>query len=117
MSLEDAVRLVAHRANLMQALEQSGEMWAVFASAPTVRPLLASVGKDVSIAAENSPENTVLSGCSAPLAEMIAKLTALGIRTQKPNTSHAFHSRLMEPMLERFEQIAQTLTPPAREAA
>ena len=49
MSLPDAVRLVASRANLMQALEQSGEMWAVFASAATVRPLLAAVGKDVSI--------------------------------------------------------------------
>ena len=109
MSLPDAVRLVAHRANFMQALEQSGEMWAVFASASAVRPLLASAGKDVSIAAENSPENTVLSGCSAPLAEIIAKLTALGIRTQKLNTSHAFHSRLMEPMLERFEEIAQSV--------
>ena len=109
MSLPEAVRLVASRANLMQALEQSGEMWAVFASASTVRPLLAAAGKDVSIAAENSPENTVLSGCSAPLAEIVAKLTALGIRTQKLNTSHAFHSRLMEPMLDGFEQIAQSV--------
>ena len=109
MSLADAVRLVAGRANLMQSLEQSGEMWAAFTSAATVRPLLASVGKDVSIAAENSPDNTVLSGCSAPLAEVIAKLTALGVRTQKLNTSHAFHSRLMEPMLDRFEQIAQSV--------
>ncbi|MEI8399572.1 MAG: type I polyketide synthase [Alcaligenaceae bacterium] len=109
MSLADAVRLVASRASLMQSLEQSGEMWAVFASASTVRPLLAEAGKDVSIAAENSPENTVLSGCSAPLADIIVKLTALGIRTQKLNTSHAFHSRLMEPMLDRFEQIAQSI--------
>ena len=109
MSLADAVRLVASRASLMQSLEQSGEMWAVFASASTVRPLLAEAGKDVSIAAENSPENTVLSGCSAPLATIIAKLTALGIRTQKLNTSHAFHSVLMEPMLERFEQVAQSI--------
>ena len=109
MSLADAVRLVASRANLMQSLEQSGEMWAVFTSASTVRPLLAGVSKDVSIAAENSPDNTVLSGCSAPLAEVIAKLTALGVRTQKLNTSHAFHSRLMEPMLDRFEKIAQSV--------
>lgn len=109
MSLPDAVRLVASRATLMQSLEQSGEMWAVFASGQTVRPLIAAAGKDVSIAAENSPENTVISGSSAPLAEIIAKLTALGIRTQKLNTSHAFHSRLMEPMLDRFEQIAQSV--------
>ena len=109
MSLADAVRLVAGRAKLMQALDQSGEMWAVFAQASTIRPLLAAAGKDISIAAENSPENTVLSGCSAPLAEIIAKLTALGIRTQKLNTSHAFHSRLMEPMLDGFEQIAQSV--------
>ncbi len=109
MSLADAVRMVAGRANLMQALEQSGEMWAAFTSAATVRPLLAGVSQDVSIAAENSPDNTVLSGCSAPLAEVIAKLAALGIRTQKLNTSHAFHSRLMEPMLDQFEQIAQSV--------
>ena len=109
MSLADAVRLVASRANLMQSLEQSGEMWAAFTSASTVWPLLAEAGKDVSIAAENNPDNTVLSGCSAPLAEVIAKLTALGVRTQKLNTSHAFHSRLMEPILDRFEQIAQSV--------
>jgi len=109
MSLADAVRLVAGRANLMQSLEQSGEMWAVFASASTVRPLLVGVGKEISIAAENSPENTVLSGSSAPMTEVIAKLTALGVRTQKLNTSHAFHSTLMEPMLDRFEQIAQSV--------
>ena len=109
MSLPDAVRLVAARATLMQGLEQSGEMWAVFAGASTIRPVLAGAGKDVSIAAENSPENTVLSGDRAPLAEVMTKLNALGIRTQKLNTSHAFHSRLMEPMLERFEQIAQTV--------
>ena len=109
MSLPDAVRLVASRANLMQALEQSGEMWAVFASAATVRPLLAAVGKDVSIAAENGPENTVLSGCSEPLTEVVKQLTALGIRSQKLNTSHAFHSRLMEPMLDDFEQVAASI--------
>ena len=109
MSLPDAVRLVASRANLMQVLEQTGEMWAVFASAATIRPLLAAAGKDVSIAAENSPENTVLSGGSAPLNEVVKQLTALGIRTQKLNTSHAFHSRLMEPMLDAFEKVAASI--------
>ena len=109
MSLPDAVRLVASRATLMQALEQSGEMWAVFAGASTVRPLLAAAGKDVSIAAENSPENTVLSGCSEPLAQIVKQLTELGIRTQKLNTSHAFHSRLMEPMLDAFEKVAASI--------
>jgi len=109
MSLADAVRLVAGRANLMQSLEQSGEMWAVFTSASTVRPLLVGVGKEISIAAENSPENTVLSGSSAAMTKVIARLTALGVRTQKLNTSHAFHSILMEPMLDRFEKIAQSV--------
>ena len=102
MSLADAVRLVAGRANLMQSLEQSGEMWAVFTSASTVRPLLMGVGKEISIAAENSPENTVLSGSSAAMTKVIARLTALGVRTQKLNTSHAFHSILMEPMLDGY---------------
>ena len=109
MSLPDAVRLVASRATLMQALEQSGEMYAVFASAATVRPLLAAVTKEVSIAAENGPENTVLSGYSEPLTEVIKQLSALGIRTQKLNTSHAFHSKLMEPMLDAFEQVAASI--------
>ena len=109
MSLADAALLVANRANLMQSLEQTGEMWAVFTSPALVLPLLADVGHDVSIAAENGPENTVLSGCTAQMAEVIAKLSALGIRSQRLNTSHAFHSRLMEPMLDRFEQIAQSI--------
>ena len=109
-SLEDAIRLVAARANLMQSLEQTGEMWAVSASVSTVRShFTGDIAQKVSIAADNGPENVVVSGERNAMLSLVESLNAQGIRTQKLNTSHAFHSSLMEPMLDDFERVAQTI--------
>ncbi|HBI84021.1 MAG TPA: hypothetical protein DDY24_09890 [Alcaligenaceae bacterium] len=111
-SLEEAIKLVAARATLMQSLEQTGEMWAVSAPVAAVRSLLTTgnLTKEISIAADNGPESVVVSGESSAISTLIKQLTAQGIRTQKLNTSHAFHSSLMEPMLDDFERVAQTIT-------
>lgn len=103
-TLEDGLRLVAERGRLMQELPLKGSMAAVFGSASRVR---ATISSDLSIASINSPANTVISGPDEAVSEALRKLKSEGITAHKLTTvSHAFHSPLMEPMLDQFEQIA-----------
>ncbi|MDF5707241.1 MAG: beta-ketoacyl synthase N-terminal-like domain-containing protein [Nostoc sp. S4] len=110
LSLEDGLKLVAERARLMQNLPQAGEMVAVFASKTTIETITAIDEKKVSFAACNGLQNTVISGEQQAIQEICIALEAAGIKTKKLQTSHAFHSPLMEPMLAEFRQIAATVT-------
>jgi acyl transferase domain-containing protein len=105
-SLEDGLRLVAERARLMQALPREGEMAVAFGSPARLRELLAPWRQDVAIAAINGAEHAVISGRTASVRALVAALQAAGIKTQPLNTSHAFHSPLMEPMLIDFARAA-----------
>ena len=109
MSLEDAARLIAARARLMQALPAGGAMAAVLADAATVEASLAH-HPQVGIAALNAPNNTVISGEVAALERVLAALAAGGIEAQRLVVSHAFHSALVEPMLAPFEAEARRIT-------
>nr|WP_322664020.1 beta-ketoacyl synthase N-terminal-like domain-containing protein [Dendronalium sp. ChiSLP03b]MDZ8207924.1 beta-ketoacyl synthase N-terminal-like domain-containing protein [Dendronalium sp. ChiSLP03b] len=108
-SLEDGLKLIAERGRLMQALPSGGEMVAVFASEKQV---LAAVepGQQIAIAAVNAPGNVVISGESAAVRAVVSKLEASGVETRRLKVSHAFHSPLMEPMLDDFERIAAEVT-------
>jgi acyl transferase domain-containing protein len=99
-SVEDGLRLVAARGQLMQALPRAGGMLAVFAPAGLIEPEIRADRANVGIAAYNSPENLVISGCQTALAGIAGRLRAAGIKCQPLRVSHAFHSPLMEPMLE-----------------
>jgi acyl transferase domain-containing protein/acyl carrier protein len=106
MSLEDAARLIAVRARMMQSLEAAGAMLAVQAEPSRVEPLVARLGPDISIAAFNGPQSLVLSGRRALVEEAARVLAAEGVKVKPLNVSHAFHSALMEPMLDAFEREA-----------
>ncbi len=105
-SLEDGLKLIAERGRLMQALPQEGEMAAVFASEARVAAAVAKYKESVSIAAINSPENVVISGSRAAVRAVLKELEAEGIEARPLKVSHAFHSHLMEPMLDAFSQEA-----------
>ncbi|WP_370644564.1 SDR family NAD(P)-dependent oxidoreductase [Actinoplanes sp. L3-i22] len=102
-SLDDAVKLVTARGRLMQALPAGGVMVAVAAPESTIQLV-----DGVDIAAINGPASTVLSGISDRVDEVVAALG--GVKATRLNTSHAFHSHLMEPMLAEFGQIAREIS-------
>ncbi|HLF26567.1 MAG TPA: SDR family oxidoreductase, partial [Anaerolineae bacterium] len=106
-SLEDALKLVATRGQLMQSLP-AGAMLAVFLPEPDVRPLLDPA---LSLAAVNGPAACVVSGSMEAVAALEQRLAARAIDCRRLHTSHAFHSDMMEPILESFaaqvEQVAR----------
>ncbi|KJX75850.1 type I polyketide synthase [Mycobacterium lepromatosis] len=99
----DAAMLVAARGRLMQALPAGGTMWAVAASEDEVVSLLS---EGVGIAAINAPESVVISGVQAAVSAIADKFAAQDRRVHQLAVSHAFHSPLMEPMLEEFVRVA-----------
>ena len=104
-SLEDGARLMAERGRLFGNLPEGGRMVAVFAAAEQVERV-ADEFPQISVAAYNGP-NTVLSGPAADLEQIVAKLSGEEIRCTWLDTSHAFHSELLEPALDEFESYAK----------
>lgn len=107
MTLEDGLRLLIERARLMQALPPLGEMAAIFADLSTVERAIRPFNGALSIAAVNGPGHVVISGARESIAAALATLGTESVRGTRLNTSHAFHSPLMDPMLDRFEAAAR----------
>jgi acyl transferase domain-containing protein/acyl carrier protein len=104
-SLEDGARLLAERGRLFGNLPDGGRMVAVFADAQQVERV-ADEFPQISVAAYNGP-NTVLSGPAGDLDQIVTKLTDDGLRCTWLDTSHAFHSEMLEPALDEFESYAR----------
>ena len=106
-SVEDGLRLVAARGRLMQGLPSGGVMVAVFASVGEVAGVVAEVGGGgVSVAAVNGPGHVVVSGSAVGVGAVVEVFVGRGVRVQALSVSHAFHSPLMEPMVEAFAEVA-----------
>ncbi|WP_061289076.1 type I polyketide synthase [Herbidospora cretacea] len=99
LSLDDACALVKARGSLMQALPRGGAMVAIQAASTEISP-------GVDIAAINGPRSVVISGPE----EVVLAEAARFEKTKRLSVSHAFHSSLMDPMLEDFRRVVTTLT-------
>ncbi|MEU7282894.1 type I polyketide synthase [Streptomyces sp. NPDC045431] len=113
LSLEDAAALVATRGRIMQELPPGGAMVALRASEEEAAGLLAGAGEyagRLSLAAVNGPTATVLSGDREALAAVVERFEAGGGKAVWLRVSHAFHSPLMEPALDRLRTVASGVT-------
>ncbi|WP_175671510.1 non-ribosomal peptide synthetase/type I polyketide synthase [Burkholderia ambifaria] len=108
-SPEDGLRLIAERGRLMQALPRDGEMAAIFADLATVERAIEAWPHEVAVAAVNGPASIVISGKRERIATLVDAFAVLDIRSVQLNTSHAFHSPLVEPMLDRFQAVAKAV--------
>ncbi|MEO0417009.1 MAG: acyltransferase domain-containing protein, partial [Verrucomicrobiota bacterium] len=100
MSAEDAMRIVCLRGALMQSMEP-GSMLAVMIGKAEVEALIAD-HSDIDLAAANSSVLTVVAGPDAAIEKLAAELDSKNVRNKALRTSHAFHSAMMEPMLDEF---------------
>ncbi len=106
ITVEDGARLIAARGRLMQDLPAGGVMVAVHGDRLKIERAVASAGAAVSVAARNAPDQLVVAGAEGAVNSVVAGLEAQGMRVQKLQVSHAFHSSLMEPMVAEFRRIA-----------
>ncbi|GAU69352.1 polyketide synthase, partial [Streptomyces sp. NBRC 110611] len=112
-TVADAAALVLARGRLMQALPEGGAMVSLEATEAEVRPLLEDRPDRVSVAAVNGPAAVVVAGRADDVTAVAEHFAALGRKTKRLRVSHAFHSPLMEPMVEEFRSAVSRLTPQA----
>ena len=100
--LDDALRIVVERARLMDAMP-TGRMLAAPVSEMEAHRFLDG---DISLAAVNAPRLCVFSGPADAIAGLARELAAQGLEGRELHTSHAFHSRMMDPAVSHFvEQL------------
>jgi acyl transferase domain-containing protein/acyl carrier protein len=105
-SLKDGLRLLVKRGSLMNTIEK-GSMLGLNISAKDIEAILP---KDISIATINTKESCVISGNDASINDFAEVLTEKEIAFTKLKTSHAFHSAMMDPILEEFKNELKEIT-------
>jgi amino acid adenylation domain-containing protein len=106
MQLEDALRLVATRGRLMEALPRGSMLTVRMAPAPLVERL----PPGVDLAALNGPQLCTVAGPTPLIASLSERLAAEGVVCRMLHTSHAFHSSMMDPVVEPFLRVVETVS-------
>ncbi|MBF0235419.1 MAG: acyltransferase domain-containing protein, partial [Desulfamplus sp.] len=118
-SLADGLRLVSERARLVHSAPGDGTMIAVMADDAKLKSVIDRAlnsghadisSSDVVIGCYNGPGNNVLSGSRLALKQIEILLEQEGIETRSLAVSHAFHSPMMEPILDEFNKVASSIT-------
>lgn len=112
MTLEDALAIIAQRGKLISALPR-GSMLAVMSPAENLERF---VDGEISIAAVNAPGFAVLSGPDAAIDRLEQILNKEKFSARRLHTSHAFHSSMMDGILEEFKEVVSQvkLLPPTK---
>ncbi|RZI42230.1 SDR family NAD(P)-dependent oxidoreductase [Herbaspirillum sp. HC18] len=110
ITLEQALPLVAERGRLMASAPGRGGMLSVAADALSVEAVLTGRQIDLDIAGFNTPRHTVLSGRLQDVENALEAFQAAGMDAQRLEVCHAFHSRLMEPILPQFRAALEQIS-------
>jgi acyl transferase domain-containing protein/acyl carrier protein len=102
-TLEEGLGIVAARAQMVQALP-GGAMVAVRGAESDITPLLSPA---LTIAAVNSPALSVVAGPYDAIEEFEVQLKSKGIASRRLDTSHAFHSAMMDPVVAPFTKLLE----------
>lgn len=102
-SVEDGLRILAERGRLMGEVAK-GSMLSVRLSADELR---ARLPETLDLAAVNGPELCVVAGPDDEVASFAARLEAEGVNVRPLHTSHAFHSRMMDEVVDRFRAVIE----------
>lgn len=109
LDLEDAARFVVARGRLMGALPEGGKMLAISASVDQIQKWIIGREAEVSIATVNGPRAVVVSGSADAVAAIDEIAQGAGRQTKELEVSHAFHSPLMDPILDELTQVAASM--------
>ena len=111
---EDGMRILYRRGELVRSLEKKGFMAVIFAASEAVGREM-DVSK-VQFAAINSPQKTVISGDGAEVNRLMGHFREKGVETYYLKTEQAFHSHLLDPILEDFRRELQSFSfsPPVK---
>ena len=109
-SLEDACVLVAARGSLMGELPNGGAMVSLEASGIEVVKTIEGLEDRVAVAAVNGPSSVVISGDEDVVLDIQGIYQEQGRKTKRLRVSHAFHSHLMDGMLDKFREVAQGIS-------
>ena len=111
LSLEEAVKVIAYRGKIMQRATGKGKMAAVRLSLSESREALLGYENKLSVAAHNSPGQSVLSGDSTALNEVINSLNNRGISTRFLGVNYAFHSPQMTELESELVSVLGSIKP------
>jgi len=109
LDMEDAARFVVARGRLMGSLPAGGTMLAIAAAPEQVQRWVQGREADVAVATVNGPHAVVISGQAEAVAEVGAMAQTAGRQIKELEVSHAFHSPLMDPILDELTQVAASM--------
>ncbi|SPN97748.1 probable polyketide synthase [Cephalotrichum gorgonifer] len=112
LSASDTIYLVGMRAQLLVSMCTAGThaMLAVQGPVPAVKEALGAKGETVNVACINGPRETVLSGTAEEMAEVAKQLDVVGFKCTQLKVPFAFHSAQVDPILDTFEKLSQSVT-------
>ncbi len=105
-SLPEALALVAQRAKLI-ATVAAGSMVAVPLPADELRSRFALAERELDVAAANGPAVTVVAGPVGAVSAFVAQLRLAGIPCRALQTTHAFHSRMLDQVSDELTEWVQ----------
>lgn len=113
LSLEDAIRVIAHRGRCMELAPAQGGMLAVGMGLEEARSVLNGFNETVAVAAINGPASLTLTGPTAALEEIARSLESREVFHRQVRVNYAFHSPGLEPIRDELERSLDSIRPGA----